>query len=769
MTSPADLSRKGTSDTECDSKNDLWARAALAANSAAWEWDTATERASWTPSIRDLLYIRADDFDGSPESILALFHPDDREALRRGMKSAPQADTPFEWTARALHSQGCRWIRIQFYEYRPSHAAPRLIGTFVDVDPLRQIESSLHESEQRFRLLLDTSPLSITISTLATGELVDVNTTFVNVTGFAREQVLGRTTTDLGIWPSVADREVVIAALQEPGGVRNRIVRLRTRSGADRIGALTAERIMYRGAPHVLTLVEDITLREKTQAALRESEQRLRLALRAANAGVWQMNLSTNEIFWSEEFRDLYGYTSDTVPGRETWATHLHPDDRERMLDDLRNRLRPGTDEYLREFRILHPTRGLRWILALGQITRNPEGRALSMTGISIDITRLKEVERELRDADERKNEFLAVLSHELRNPLAPLRNGLEILRLAKDDSEIADRTRAMMTRQLDQMVHLIDDLLEVSRISRGKIELKRATIDLALAIQHAIEVSRPLIDSADHELTVEVSNAPLIVHGDLTRLTQVFGNLLNNASKFTNPGGKIWLSAGRSGEYAIVSVRDSGIGIPQELLPKVFEMFAQLDSSLHRTQGGLGIGLGIARRLVEMHGGTLEAHSEGTGKGSEFVVRLPLVDAASVAAAGSAKSEIATTARRTLRVLIADDNEDAAASLAFVLQMKGHQVRTVSDGTEAILEATAFDPDVVVLDIGMPRLDGYAACRTLRTLPRAHEMLIIALTGWGQQDDKAKSRDAGFDHHLVKPANIDTIESLIDRWNSRR
>jgi PAS domain S-box-containing protein len=767
MTHPPDLSQKDTSETEFDCENALWTRAAIAAKSAAWEWDVEAGHASWTTSMHDVFDIRSGSFDGKPESLLALFHPDDRDKVRRGMESVMQLPTSFEGMARALDSDGSRWIRMQFETHHRS-SGRRLIGTFVNANPLRQLESSLQESEQRFRRLLDTSPVSITISTIETGELVEVNTTFLADTGYTREEVLGRTTLELGIWPRGADREAVIAALQEPGGVRHRIVRLHTRDGTERIGALTAERIMFRGAPHVLTLVEDITLREKTQAALRESEQRLRLALRAANAGVWQMNLSTNEIFWSDEFRDLYGYDADTPPGRESWAAHLHPDDRERMLDDLRNRLRPGTDEYLRDFRIFHPTRGLRWIRALGQITRNPEGRALSMTGISIDITRSKEVERELRDADERKNEFLAVLSHELRNPLAPLRNGLEILRLAKDDSAVAERTRAMMTRQLDQMVHLVDDLLEVSRISRGKIELKRTPMNLALAIQHAIEVGKPLIEAAGHELLVEIPEAPLIVDGDLTRLTQVFGNLLNNAAKFTHPGGKIQLSVRHNDGYVVVAVRDSGIGIPHELLPKVFEMFAQLDTSLHRTQGGLGIGLSLAKRLVEKHGGTLEAHSEGAGKGSVFTVTLPLHGTAT-SSPGASSPPMTTVSPRALRILIADDNEDAATSLALVLEMKGHRVRTVSDGRAAILEAGLFSPDIVILDIGMPRLDGYAACRKLRALPHGKDMLIIALTGWGQQDDKTKSDEAGFDHHLVKPANIDTIESMIEQWTPAR
>lgn len=629
-------------------------------------------------------------------------------------------------------------------------------------DAFKRLETALHESEQRFAKLFHASPINVTLSALDTGRLVDVNDTFVALTGYTREQAIGKTALELGIWPSVADREAVMAVVQKMGTVRNRIVRLRGRGGDERIGSFTAEHVLIDGKPHVLALFEDITARERAQAALHESEQRLRLALRAASAGVWQTDIATGETFWSDEFRELYGHDENASPGRETWAAHLHPDDRDWMLADLRARLKPGTDEYRREFRILHPTRGLRWILALGQVHRNEQGRALSMTGISIDITRIKEVERELREADQRKNEFLAVLSHELRNPLAPLRNGLEILRLTNGTGEVADKARVMMARQLEQMVHLIDDLLEVSRISRGKIELKRAPIDLTSAIQHALEVSKPLIDAAGHTLSIDVPPGPLTVHADLTRLAQVLGNLLNNAAKYTNPGGRIQLSVQRGRDHVGISVRDNGIGIPVAMLPKIFDMFAQLDNSLQRTQGGLGIGLSIAKQLVEMHGGTLEARSEGPGMGSEFIVTLPLHATSPGASDEAALGEATASEERSLRILVADDNKDAAASLAMVLEMKGHEVRTAHDGLEAVQVAASFQPDVAVLDIGMPRLDGYEVCKQIREQPHGRNMLIIALTGWGQSEDKIRSQDAGFDEHLVKPANVSEIEELL-------
>jgi PAS domain S-box-containing protein len=514
-------------------------------------------------------------------------------------------------------------------------------------------------------------------------------------------------------------------------------------------------------AVRVVGATIDIDVRKRMELALRESERRLSLALRAANAGVWEINPITGESFWSDELRDLYGYDRTVPPTREYWIERLHPDDRQSVMSSLSSGLKPGSSEFRRDFRLIHPSRGVLWIHASGTIERDAAGRVIWMRGISIDISRMKQVEEELREADQRKNEFLATLAHELRNPLAPIRNGLEILRLAQS-GDIADRARSMMDRQLQQMVHLIDDLLEVSRITRGKIQLNRGPIDLHAALQSALEVSKPLMDAAGHELTIDVPADPLVVDGDLIRLAQVFGNLLNNAAKYTNPGGHIVLSAGMAGDQVCVSVRDNGIGITPAMLPRIFEMFAQADHSSHRTQGGLGIGLSIAKRLVEMHSGVLEARSEGPGMGSEFAVRLPLRSAPFVDPPSPSIHEAPSVPSQALRVLVADDNADAAGSLSTILKMSGHNVRTAYDGEEAMQIAETFHPNVALLDIGMPHLDGYQVCRRLRCQPFGRNMLIVALTGWGQAEDKQRSQEAGFDQHLVKPADIRSLEQLL-------
>ena len=365
-----------------------------------------------------------------------------------------------------------------------------------------------------------------------------------------------------------------------------------------------------------------------------------------------------------------------------------------------------------------------------------------------------------LQQEDQRKDEFLATLAHELRNPLAPIRNGLQIMRLAPGDADAIERIRSMMERQLGQMVHLIDDLLDLSRISRGKIDLRKERIDLATAIQQAIEASRPSIAQADHELLIKFPPGPIHVDADPTRLAQVFSNLLNNAAKFTDRGGQIRLSIQHLGAEAVVSIQDNGSGIPTHMLPHVFEMFTQVDSNLERSQGGLGIGLSIVKRLVEMHGGSVEARSEGQGRGSEFVVRLPV--ALSVAGDEPTVQTDPVCPITRHRILVVDDNVDAANSLSQLLEMLGNEVITFYDGESGIQAARKFRPSILLCDIGMPKMNGYDTARSIRAEEWGKNTVLVALTGYGQMDDLQRSADAGFDHHLVKPLDVDALMALL-------
>ena len=368
---------------------------------------------------------------------------------------------------------------------------------------------------------------------------------------------------------------------------------------------------------------------------------------------------------------------------------------------------------------------------------------------------------RQLRDADRRKDEFLATLAHELRNPLAPIRNALHIMQLSEDDSAAVDQARTMMERQLKQMVRLIDDLLDVSRITRGKLDLRKERVELATVIGNAVDTTRPLIEAAGHSLTVSLPPQPVYLDADPMRLAQVFANLLNNAAKYTDRGGRLWLTAAPDGNDIVIAVRDTGIGIPADSLTAVFEMFAQVDRSLEKSQGGLGIGLTLVKRLVELHGGTVEARSDGPGKGSEFIARLPRVPARK-APRNRQSDGVRTQPQMTCRILVADDNRDAAESMSMLLRMMGNDVRTVHDGVQAVEEASAFRPDVVLLDIGMPRLNGYAVARAIREQRWGAGMVLVALTGWGQDDDKRRADEAGFDQHFTKPVNPAALERLI-------
>jgi len=366
-----------------------------------------------------------------------------------------------------------------------------------------------------------------------------------------------------------------------------------------------------------------------------------------------------------------------------------------------------------------------------------------------------------LRDSDRRKDEFLATLAHELRNPLAPIRNALQIIQIAGNNGPAVEQARAMMERQLGQMVRLIDDLLDVSRISRGKFELRKERIELAAAIKSAVDTAQPLIDAAGHQLTVTGSPRPVYLDADPVRLAQVFSNLLNNAAKYMERGGRIWLTVTPEDREVVVSVRDTGIGIPAEALPGIFDMFSQVDHSLEKAQGGLGIGLTLVKQLLEMHGGRIEARSEGAGKGAEFIAHLPVVNMAPRRQPADTEEE-----RRprtpTCRILVADDNRDAAESMSTVLRLMGNEVRTVHDGLQAVEEASAFRPDLVLLDIGMPRLNGYDAARRIRAERWGKSTLIVAMTGWGQDEDKRRASEAGFDRHFTKPVDPGDIEKLI-------
>ena len=394
-------------------------------------------------------------------------------------------------------------------------------------------------------------------------------------------------------------------------------------------------------------------------------------------------------------------------------------------------------------------------------IIRHPEtGEPLHLATVARDIREKKRVEQELRLSHRRKDEFLATLAHELRNPLAALRNAVELHRIGKD-AKTQGLAQEIIERQIQQLIRLVDDLLDVSRISKGKLELRRERVELRTVIRSAVETSRPVLDAAGHELVVELPEEVVYLDADPTRLAQVFLNLIHNAAKYSERGSRIYLRGSVEQDAVTVVVKDTGVGIPPEMLARIFELFAQVDHSIERSQGGLGIGLTLVKQLVEMHGGSVEARSDGVGRGSEFVVRLPAPQASPMAPEPVAPAARAAPATR-VRVLVVDDNRDSAESLSLLLEWRGHDVRTAHDGITALQIAETFLPQAILLDIGLPGLNGYKVAERIRANPRLANIKLVALTGWGQEEDRRRSADAGFDHHLVKPVSPVALAGIL-------
>ena len=510
----------------------------------------------------------------------------------------------------------------------------------------------------------------------------------------------------------------------------------------------------------------DITERKQAEAEIRQREQQFATLAESIPQLTWMAN-ADGHIFWYN--RRWYEYTGTNFEQMQGWGWQSVHDPKTLPQVMQRWQLSIRTGE---PFDMVFPLRSaageFRPFLTRIVPFKNDEGQVIRWFGTNTDVTEqrrmaqeLEQLAGELAAADRRKDEFLATLAHELRNPLAPIRNSLEVLKHAAGDGELIDASRETMERQMTQMVRLIDDLLDVSRITRNKLDLRCARVELASIVHHAVETCRPLIDDAGLQFELSLPAAPIYLHADSIRLTQVFSNLLTNASKYTERGGKIQFVVERQGGDAVITVSDTGVGIPPNMLPRVFEMFTQIERTRPLAQGGLGIGLTIVKRLVEMHDGSITAQSDGEGLGSRFTVRLPILSE------NSAPVQHLTT-NGTLpklaprKILVVDDNQDAAKTLALLLQMTGHQVQTAHDGGAALRLAEEFRPEVILLDIGMPVLNGYDTCRALRQKPWGKEVLIIALTGWGQETDRRKSADAGFDGHLVKPVDHAELMKLL-------
>jgi PAS domain S-box-containing protein len=637
----------------------------------------------------------------------------------------------------------------------------RLYGANENVTQERSMERALRETEERLLLAVraarivawdwDTGSGTMTVSPNA-GEV------------FGAPLATNTISAD-GLWedthPNDRDRirEALATAARDSTSFRYRY-RFRPRDGRGERWFETIGRVVNvgGGAPHHYAgITIDLTDQMRAQERLQESEARFRAIVDTTPGIVYVTERDGTSQFVSRSFYDYTGLPAGAATGKG-WLTALHPDDVDRV-QSLTRHLGSSTGIAEVRYRLRSAGGQYRWFLDRYRPIVDDAGRVSKWLGTSIDIHDLITAEQALKDTDRRKDEFLATLAHELRNPLAPIRNALEIVRQAELDRATTTRVLDMMERQLVQLVRLIDDLLDLSRITRDRIELRRERTTLGAVVGNAVDTVRPLLAERMHELALVTPAEEIRLWADPTRLSQIVANLLHNAAKYTDPGGHITLRVERREQELMLCVEDNGIGIPPDLLPVIFDMFRQSPHTVARSLGGLGIGLTLVRRLVELHGGSIEAASAGSGLGSRFTVRLPL-PAAPIATPTPKPAPLALIPPR--RVLVVDDNVDAATSLAELLRHRGHEVHAVFEGMAAIEEAEHFSPDAVVLDIGLPGMDGYETARRLRRLPGGLHMMIIAVTGWGQDEDRRRSKEAGFDHHLVKPAHPDAIEQLF-------
>nr|MCU0636803.1 PAS domain-containing protein [Gemmatimonadaceae bacterium] len=698
-------------------------------------------------------------------------HPEDRDALDAAVNRCLRGEVaPLRHTTRIVRPDGVtRWIEIVArITRRDGGGAPeRLAGVNIDVTTRVQAQQALAESERRFRVMADELPHLIWVHD-DVGKLRFVNRTYCDYFGITFAEATGDN------WIPLTHPEDTAAYVQAfVDAVRDRTlfrasVRVRDSQGRWRWIESYArphfdEAGRYLG--HVGTSLDVTADREAADERAELARQR-QLALDAAQLAWWSLDPATLEVSGDARLRDFYGMPDDARIAVERFYDRMPEDDRDRVRDVMAAAMDParGTS-FAVVYRVRHPARGVRWVEATGRpdfvVDAAGERTLRSLVGTVADVTDRELAAAALRDADRRKDEFLAVLAHELGNPLAPVRHAVELLRRGDAPADTAARAHTIIARQVAHMTHLIDDLLDVSRIARGMVQLRTAPVDLRDVAQAAAESHRAGFDAVGVHLALRLPASPVVVDGDATRLAQVVANLLHNAEKFTPRGGTVTVTVDGTATETRLEVRDTGAGIAPELLPHLFTPFGQAEQGIDRAHGGLGLGLALVRGLVELHGGRVAAHSDGAGQGATMTIAMPRRVAEGTPPRTPATPPTATPAVR--RVLVIEDHVDVAEMLRVLLESVGHTVCVTHDGAAGIAAARSWAPDVVLCDIGLPgALDGYAVARALRADAAVATVPLVALSGYGRAQDRARARSAGFDHHLVKPVDLATLSTAL-------
>jgi PAS domain S-box-containing protein len=732
-----------------------------------FDWDLVTFRSRCSPVFFEIYGLDPGTGRMSPEIWEKHVHPDDIGSLREHLERAVAGLEPCRADYRIVRPDGeLRWVN---YSGQLLHdqtgKAVRMVGAVTDITDRKRTEESLREREAMLTSLGDNLPGAIYQAVQVPGGRTKFRYFSAGI-----ERLIGLTPADIvaeadRLYSLIEPEDLprVLAAEEEAAATGQPFdceFRQRTTLGELRwVQCRSARRSLADGTCVWDGVVLDVTERKRAAQDL----DRYRLLSQHARDIVLFLATDGHIVEANNAAVAAYGYDRDTLLSLTIFD----------LRDPETARQVPAqmfaADEGGLTFETRHRRRdGLTFPVEVSSRGADILGRRLLLSIIR-DISERKRLEadllrhaEQLAEADQRKDEFLAMLAHELRNPLAPIRNAWQVLRL-KDQADPDLRWAAdTIGRQVSQLTRLVDDLLDVSRITRGKIELRKEWVDLAGVVERAVEMCRPAIEAARHRLTVNLPAGPVTLEADATRLAQVLGNLLNNSAKYTAEGGHIELTAARHAGGVEISVRDNGAGIPTDMLARIFELFTQVDTTLERAQGGLGIGLTIARRLMEMHGGSIRADSAGVGRGSTFTLMLPLPDSDIGSPARTPPAKPATPFADGLRILIVDDNRDSADSLAKLLAMRGHDARATYDGAAGLKAARDQHPDLILLDLGMPGLSGLDVARRLRERPETATAILAAITGWGQEEDRRRTREAGFDHHLVKPIDLDLLDQIL-------